>query len=100
MLGCSAIMSTGIGVASFGLFFEEASFAAPHQVQLRRDTKVVAAREISAASRRPQIDAQPVELVAVCGRDPADKALSATGVWELGRIVRLSCVTTGPSGAR
>jgi hypothetical protein len=46
MFGCSAIMSTVICVASFGLFFEEASFAAPHRVQLRRDAKVVAPLEI------------------------------------------------------
>jgi len=51
MFGCSAIMSTGMGVASFGLYFEEASFAAPHRVQLRRHRKVVAPLGISGRHR-------------------------------------------------
>ncbi len=68
-------------MASFGLFFKEASFAAPHPVQLRWDAKVVARTETPGRRMAASADAQLIELLAL--------DVDGERYWALDRLVDL-----------
>jgi hypothetical protein len=82
MFGCSAIISTGIGVASFGLFFGESSSRLLTEYNCAGTEKSSRLEKSLAAPRLPQIAAQAVDLLDRWGFCERERRLSLwTGFW-------------------